>query len=464
MDPHEKTDPMFPLLGRKLKHYQIESVIGQGGMGVVYGARDTRLQRPIALKVLPTGLNLSESSRKRFLLEARAAARISHPAVAQIHDVDEEDGTIFIAMELVRGKTVRELIQRKELDLLGAIDIAIQVAEGLKQAHGLGIVHRDIKPANVILTSDGHAKILDFGLAKLMEPSHSTTSLASNWSTVSNVSHTQLGAVKGTPSYMSPEQVKGDTLDARSDLFSLGVMIFEMTTWETPFRRDNIMETMRAVAFDETPSMHSLRPNLPLDLQRIVSRCLRKRPEDRYPDARALAEELRILRRETESGTPQALRYKQWFGEVMDRLGHLKPAQYAWLAGGLFAIALMLFLYASGAELGGFIVFSIVGIYVFRRIRHQPQRLMEQFARKVSRLPEVRIIARQNGKFLIAVDRPSGQLYTRINALLSQYNRKLFFGDPMTVAIRGDLSPEEQRQILSNPGVQFVRDQNETNS
>lgn len=169
MEPRTKTVAMHTLLGRTLKQYRVESLLGQGGMGVVYQAHDQKLQRPVALKILPRELTGSPERWKRFVLEARAAARVSHPAIAQIYDIDEHEGTMFIAMELVEGKTVRQLIQNRELDLLGAIDIAIQVAGGLAKAHDLGIVHRDIKPANVMLTPDGHAKILDFGLAKLLD-------------------------------------------------------------------------------------------------------------------------------------------------------------------------------------------------------------------------------------------------------------------------------------------------------
>src|SRR3989454_8084960 len=170
MNPRAKTVVLHPLVGQTLNQYRIDSLLGQGGMGVVYRAHDLKLQRPVALKLLPTELTGDQERRKRFLLEARAAARISHPAIAQVYDVDEHDGTIFIAMELVEGKTVGDLIRSRELDLLGAIDVALQVAGGLAKAHDSGIVHRDIKPANVIQTSDGHVKILDFGLAKLLDP------------------------------------------------------------------------------------------------------------------------------------------------------------------------------------------------------------------------------------------------------------------------------------------------------
>ena len=302
MESRTKTVAMHTLLGRTLKQYRVESLLGQGGMGVVYQAHDQRLQRPVALKILPRELTGSPERWKRFVLEARAAARVSHPAIAQIYDIDEHEGTMLIAMELVEGKTVRQLIQNRELDLLGAIDIAIQVAGGLAKAHDLGIVHRDIKPANVMLTPDGHAKILDFGLAKLLDAGDSSFASHLSLTAPSTLNVTQAGEVKGTPAYMSPEQIKGEALDARSDLFSLGVMLFELITGEVPFYRPSLVETMHAVAFDDTPSLHAYRPNLPAGLQRIVARCLAKQPRDRYAHARELIQELRVLQRETASG------------------------------------------------------------------------------------------------------------------------------------------------------------------
>ena len=199
MDARAKTVVLHPLVGQTLGQYRIEGVLGQGGMGVVYRAHDLKLQRPVALKLLPAELTGDPERRKRFLLEARAAARISHPAIAQVYDVDEHDGTIFIAMELVEGKTVQDVIGSRELDLLGAIDITLQVASGLAKAHDAGIVHRDIKPANVIQTPDGHVKILDFGLAKLLDPETTTLAPAGGVHDFSTLAQTQIGAVNVWP-------------------------------------------------------------------------------------------------------------------------------------------------------------------------------------------------------------------------------------------------------------------------
>jgi len=459
MDPQTKTLVLDPLIGRTLSQYRIESLLGQGGMGVVYRARDLKLQRPVALKLLPADLTADPERRKRFVLEARAAARISHPAIAQIYDVDEQEGTIFIAMELVEGKTIRTLIENGELDLLGAIDIALQVAGGLAKAHAAGILHRDIKPANVMQTPDGHVKILDFGLAKLLNPETSTLMLAGGGDSSSALAQTQVGALKGTPAYMSPEQVKGERLDARSDIFSLGCMLFEMTTGKAPFARATAVETMHAIAFADPPALSSIRPNLPVGLRQIVSKCLQKRPEDRYADARALVEDLRVLRRETESGLVRGLSLKERLDETLDRLRHLTPADYAWLAGATLVVASVIYLLlAKTGSMVQLVPLAVAVLLLYRKIRDQPRKLSELFARKVAQIPEVRLIVCGEGKITVGVDRAVGQLYGRINEQLNQCNQKLFFGQPMSVVIRDDLSPEETRQMLAGAGVQYVRD------
>ena len=462
MEPNTQTGTalLYRVIGKTLGQYRVDGVLGHGGMGIVYRAYDLKLQRPVALKSLPPELTSDPDRRKRFLLEARAAARINHPAIAQVYDVDEFEETTFLAMELVDGRTVRQLIESRELDLLGAIDIAIQVADGLASAHGMGIVHRDIKPANVVVTREGHAKILDFGLAKLMDPEQSTIA-ASGLPDLSALTRTQAGAIKGTPAYMSPEQVKGTDVDARSDIFSLGVMLFEMATGQAPFQGDTPMETMHAVAFDDTPSVHTRQPNLPADLQRILSRCLQKRAEERYASARELAQELRRLRRETESGQAQPVPLPERLANWCRSVAHLQPAQYAWLAAGLIAAAVVVYLVVTNVRLGPFVTLAVIGLLVYRRIRHQPQRLLESFVHQVARIPEVRVIACQDRRLTVVVDREISQLYGRIHDHLNQSYRKLFFGEGLSVSIRHNLSPDELRQLLNGPGVHYVREEPE---
>jgi serine/threonine protein kinase len=458
MDQPTQTVVLHPLVGQTVHQYHVERILGQGGMGVVYHAHDTKLQRPVALKLLSVELVGDEERRRRFLREARAAARVIHPAIAQVYDVDEYEGAMFIAMEWVEGKTVRELIRDRELDLLGAVDIAIQVADGLAKAHAMGIIHRDIKPANVMVTRDGHAKILDFGLAKSISASESTGISTPARPSDLTLTQTQMGRVMGTAAYMSPEQVKGLPVDARSDLFSLGVMLFEMTTSELPFRRGTMMETLQAVAFDDTPSVQSIRQDLPFDLHRIVARCLQKRAEERYADARALTHDLRALRRDTESGLTRTTNWRQRALNAWDSIAHLDRKQWTWVGVSAAILATALYLFMANVGVAGFLFFSFVALLMVRHVRNRPQRMLEQFTRAAARIPEVRVITAQESRITVVVDRAPAQLYGRLNQHLNAANRKLFTGKPMTAAIRYDLTSEELRQLLAGPGVQYVRE------
>jgi serine/threonine protein kinase len=443
--------------GQLLRHFRLESVLGEGGMGVVYRAFDTQLCRPVAVKVLPPELTADAERRQRFLLEARAAARISHPAVAQIFYVDEQDGITFLVMELVEGKTVRDLINSQELDLLGTVDVVTQVADGLAKAHELGIVHRDIKPANVMVTKEGHAKILDFGLAKLLDRAvePGTSPAAGDPKPVAQT--TLPGVVMGTAAYMSPEQVRGAAIDGRADIFSLGVLLFEMATGQSPFQRGSFVDSLHAVAFDQTPPLASLRGHLPDELNRIVSRCLKKQPEDRYPDAQVLARDLRLLRRNTESGLATKTSWRLRLTETWERVRSLSIGQYGWFAAVALALGFALYLSFSRIGIGGVTFVAATGIILYRRIRNRPQRMQEWFVRRVSKIPEVLLVSAHDRQFTVVVERPVAQLYTRINQHLQYCNRKLYFGRPMTVSILHELSMEKTRQLLSGPGVQFVR-------
>jgi len=273
------------MIGQTVSHYRITERLGGGGMGVVYRAEDQRLRRVVAIKVLPPDLTRDAMAKERFVIEAQAASALDHPNICTIHEIDETpDGQMFLVMAHYPGETLKQKIDRGPLTLDDALDYAIQIAQALKKAHESGIVHRDIKPANVLLTTDALVKVLDFGLAKL----------------VSQSGLTRTGTVLGTVSYMSPEQASGRTADARSDLWSLGVVIHEMIAGQVPFRGDSDMAVASAIAHAAPPPLTSLRAGLPLELDRVVGRALAKNPEDRYQTAADLLSELRRLRRESD--------------------------------------------------------------------------------------------------------------------------------------------------------------------
>ena len=282
------------MIGKTLSHYRVLEEIGHGGVGVVYRALDTTLGREVALKVLgPAALREPEQER-RFQQEARAAASLAHPAVSVIYEIDEADGATFIAMELVRGRPLSASIAGAPIEPGRALDLAIEVAEGLVEAHARGVVHRDLKPKNVMLTESGHAKIIDFGLAKLLRPRPPFESGADTppWG------DTDPGRILGTAAYMSPEQVRGGEVDARSDLFAFGALLYEMLSGEPAFRRETGVETLHAVLKEPAPRL----PEAPLGaagpvLQRVLDRCLAKAPDDRYPSAAELLTDLREARR-----------------------------------------------------------------------------------------------------------------------------------------------------------------------
>jgi len=284
--------PLEP--GARLGPYQVVDRLGAGGMGEVYRAHDTRLHRDIALKVLPASLVADPVLRERFVLEARAASALEHPHIGVIHDIGEIGGVTFIAMELIRGESLAAVISHRTLSTARALDLAIEIAEGLARAHSQSIVHRDLKPANVMVTEEGHAKIIDFGLAKLLNPREETdTTMAGGL--------TDAGLVLGTVTYMSPEQTHGAALDHRSDVFSFGIVLFEMFAGEPPFRGRTRVDTMHAILHDPAPPLPVSAGPVADELQRILDKCLAKEPDDRYQGMRDLVVDLRTTRRRLDS-------------------------------------------------------------------------------------------------------------------------------------------------------------------
>ena len=253
------------MIGRTISHYEITDKLGEGGMGVVYKARDSHLKRFVALKVLPPEKVTDAERKRRFVLEARSASALSHPNIVTVYDIDQSEGVDFIAMEYVEGKTLGELIGRKGLKLSEALKYAIQIADALATAHAAGIVHRDLKPGNVMVTAEGRVKVLDFGLAKLTEAAPASDEDPTQTERPS----TELGMIVGTASYMSPEQAEGKKVDARSDIFSFGSLLYEMLTGRRAFRRDSQTLTLAAILHLEPPALPE---GTPSELERIVAR------------------------------------------------------------------------------------------------------------------------------------------------------------------------------------------------
>jgi serine/threonine protein kinase/Flp pilus assembly protein TadD len=289
--------------GTKLGHYEIRSKIGEGGMGEVYLAQDTRLDRNVALKILPADVAANRNRMERFVREAKSAAALNHPNIAHVYEIGEADGTNFIAMEYVEGATLREKIHRQQTELKKLLRYLQQVAEGLTKAHAAGIVHRDLKPDNVMITRDGYAKILDFGLAKLTEQSKEPTTESFQEEAPTAMWQRPLstpGLVMGTVGYMSPEQAQGKPVDHRSDIFSFGCLLYEAATGQRAFQTESIIDTLHKIVHSPVPLVKDTNPSAPADLTRIVRRCVAKDPDERYQSIREAAIELRDVRRELE--------------------------------------------------------------------------------------------------------------------------------------------------------------------
>jgi serine/threonine-protein kinase len=290
-------------LNTTISHYRVGAKLGEGGMGEVYLAQDTKLDRKVALKILPGEVASHRDRMERFVREAKAAAALNHPNIAHIYEIGEHDGVNFIAMEFVDGVTLRECIHGGQTDLTKLLRYLQHVAEGLAKAHAAGIVHRDLKPDNIMITRDGHAKILDFGLAKLIEPQRTAIhggDAVSEAGTAILEQHSTPGTILGTAGYMSPEQAQGKTkeIDHRSDIFSFGCILFEAVTGHKAFEGNDTIDTLNRIIREPVRSISDFRPDAPSHLQRIVRRCLAKDPEDRYQTIKDVAIELRELRRE----------------------------------------------------------------------------------------------------------------------------------------------------------------------
>jgi len=274
------------MIGKTISHYKILARLGEGGMGVVYKAEDTRLKRLVALKFLPPSIMASEAEKTRFIHEAQAAAALNHPNICMIFEIDEAEGQAFIAMEFIEGQSLKEKIEAGPLKLDEALSIAMQVAEGLQAAHEKQITHRDIKPANIMLTTKGQAKIMDFGLAKLAGRS----------------ALTKEGTTVGTIAYMSPEQARGEEVDHRTDIWAFGVVLYEMITGQLPFKGEYEQAVVYSILCEEPKPLTGLHTGVPMELERVVNKAMAKKAGERHQHIDEMLFDLRSLKKEIEAG------------------------------------------------------------------------------------------------------------------------------------------------------------------
>src|SRR5215471_2780154 len=272
------------MIGHTISHYLIQAKLGQGGMGVVYKAQDTKLERTVALKFVAPNLLSDDTQRKRFQREAKAAAALDHPNICTVFEIDEAEGTLFLVMAFVEGSTVKDFIAERPLKITDALDIAIQAAKGIRAAHEKAMVHRDIKSANIMVNLQKQVKIMDFGLAQLADATITQTAL-----------------VAGTPAYMSPEQAAGQSTDRRTDIWSLGVVLYEMNTGQLPFRGERTEAVLNAIRFAEPEPVTAVRSGLPIELEGIINKCLAKNPTERYQHMDDLIVDLSRLRKKLDS-------------------------------------------------------------------------------------------------------------------------------------------------------------------
>jgi hypothetical protein len=312
-----------------------------------------------------------------------------------------------------------------------------------------------------MVTRDGHPKILDFGLAKLLGPAETDSGAVAQSRLETAAARTQAGIIMGTIAYMSPEQARGLPADHRSDIFSFGIVLYEMASGKLPFAGSSALDTMHQLAYEQATPVTQVRANLPWSLQKVIDRCLQKKPEDRYKDMKAVVADLRQVRKEIESGASggmPALERVRFFFAGFSTRGII----WALVAGGILgALTISMLAGVRGGQeiLMPIVILTLIGMGMFRRFRNRGQRETMRFVKKAASLKEVKLVTFHKGQFTVAVDAPTAKTYLKLNAHLSAANQRLYSGDPMTMVVREDVSSDERKSLLSSPGVQYVRDE-----
>jgi eukaryotic-like serine/threonine-protein kinase len=405
------------MLGQEISHYRILSKLGGGGMGVVYEAEDLRLGRHVALKFIPDHLSNDKRALERFTREARAASQLNHPNICTIHDIEDSNGHPFIVMEKLEGESLKARIKGKPMDVDHVLDIAVQVADALAASHAKGIVHRDIKPANIFLTPSGQVKILDFGLAKLAKGGELGTSTDSSL----EESLTQVGVIPGTAVYMSPEQARSEDLDVRTDIFSFGVVLYEMATGKKPFTGTNVVTTLHAVISQKPAPPQSVNPAIPKELETIIGKAMEKDRAKRYQNAAEMKVDLQKLKKETESGLTRSRQKVPLLPKAGTQTFQRASTKHMWISLALVAVLLT--------------VLAAVGAWWFRR----RGATVQAGNRTIAVLPLQNITNQQESEFLrfaLADEIANALTYARALEIRPSSSTRKYVGadvDPATV-------------------------------